>query len=351
MAVKDKKPWRQTPLVESDTLSKAAGCRIFLKLENLQPSGSFKSRGIGNLLCTAMRRAQNPHNVHFFSTSGGNAALAAVHAANFLGRPCSVVVPDTTKPFMVEKIRIAGAAEVVQFGAGLREADAHLREVMMPLAEAAGAECVYVPPFDHQDIWDGHSTLMDELRVQFSELGESAPEMIACSVGGGGLMCGIVQGLDRLGGQWDDTQVLAVETLGADSLAQSLEAGELITLPNITSSAVTLGARRVAERTFELASKYQAQGRLRHAVYTDAEAAMACCRFLDTERMLVELACGVTLSLCYDGRLKQALGRPVHPDEKVVIVVCGGHSATSSVIEQWRVEAAELERTQLVNGN
>jgi len=242
---------------------------------------------------------------------------------------------------MIAKIKTAGAHDVVQHGASWKEADTYLREVVIKKAEASGAEGVYVPPFDHPDIWAGHSTLVDELRVQMNDMGEDAPDVIACSVGGGGLFNGIVQGVDAHG--WDDTLTLGVETKGADSLAQALEKNELVTLPGITSQATSLGAIRVSERTFELASEGLASGKVKTAVFTDAEAAMGCWRFADDERILVELACGVTIALCYGGRLKKALGRPVRRDEKVVIVVCGGSNVTTGIMEQWRQEFGDLD--------
>ncbi|KAK3699477.1 catabolic L-serine/threonine dehydratase [Vermiconidia calcicola] len=343
MAIKEKKPWRQTPLVESEVLSQAAGCRIFLKLETLQPGRSFKSRGVGNYLLCAFKRAENPDLVHFYSSSGGNAGIAAVLAANFLCRPCTVVVPTATKPMMVAKIRAAGASEVIQYGVSWKEADTYLREVVMKQAEERGEQGVHVPPFDHPDIWDGNSTIVNELRQQFTEMGESAPDVIACSVGGGGLFNGVLQGLEVQGPQWDKTTVVAMETEGAASLGRSLEKGEHVTLPKITSQATTLGATRVSERTYELATKYRATGKVRNAILTDAEAAMGCWRFADDERTLVELSCGVTMALCYGGRLKKALGRAVHPDEKVVMVVCGGHGVTLGMIGQWRQEFGDVD--------
>ena len=294
------------------------------------------------MLC-ALKTASNPEAVHFYSSSGGNAGLACVCAARFFDRPATVVVPLSTKPMMIAKIKTAGASEVVQHGASWKEADTYLREVVIKQAEASGAEGVYVPPFDHPNIWDGHSTLVYELQQRLVEMGEGAPDVIACSVGGGGLFNGIVQGVDARGQQWDKTTILAVETQGADSLAQSLEKNELVTLPGITSLATSLGAVRVSEQTFELATKYRASGKVKNAVLTDAEAAMGCWRLADDERILVELACGVTLALCYGGRLKRALGRPVRKDEKVVIVVCGGSNVTTGIMEQWRQEFGDLD--------
>lgn len=243
-----------------------------------------------------------------------------------------------TKPMMIAKIKSAGASEVMQFGDSWKEADTYMREVVIADAEAIGVESVYVPPFDHPDIWDGHSTLIDELQEQFSDLGESPPEVVGCSIGGGGLFVGMAQAMERLGGAWSDTQFVGVETYGADSLSQCLEANEVVTIPKIYSQAVTLACRRVADRTFELARELGNAGRFHNYLVTDAEAAMGCWRFADDEKILVELACGAALSLCYGGRLKKALGRSVHRDEKVVVVVCGGSAVNTSIIEQYRAE-------------
>ncbi|KMU75748.1 hypothetical protein CISG_04922 [Coccidioides immitis RMSCC 3703] len=84
------KPWVETPLIESPSMSRMAGCRIFLKLENLQPSGSFKSRAIGNLVLSyASDPANQGKQLHFFISSAGNAGLAAATAASALSYPCT----------------------------------------------------------------------------------------------------------------------------------------------------------------------------------------------------------------------------------------------------------------------
>ncbi|KAK3619410.1 catabolic L-serine/threonine dehydratase [Elasticomyces elasticus] len=338
----NKKPWCRTPLIESANLSKTAGCKILLKLENLQPAGSFKSRGIGNYNISALQHASHTEKVHFYSSSGGNAGLACVHAANFLGRPSTVVVPLSTKPMMIVKIKAAGASEVVQHGASWKEADTYLRDVVIRQAEKKGEEGVYVPPFDHEDIWAGNATLIDEVDEQMQEMSDGAPDVVVCSVGGGGLFNGVVQGVEARK-DWQTT-VLAMETEGAHSLAQSLAKDEHITLPGITSLATGLGATRVSERCLDLARKHRESGKVRSVVFSDAEAAMGCWRFADDERILVELACGVNTALCYGGRLEKALGRPVKKDEKVVIVVCGGQDVTAQMVEEWRQQFGDLDK-------
>ena len=320
------KPWRRTPLIHSTKLSKEAGCQIYLKLDNLQPSGSFKSRGVGNFLLSHLASLQNPADrvkLHFYTSSGGNAGLACVHAAVTLGSPATVVVPMSTSAYMMQKIKDAGAAEVIQEGASWYEADAYLRGTVIPEAEKKGEICAYVPPFDAQEIWDGNATLVPEV---LEDLGQ-APDVLVCSVGGGGLFSGIMIGREE---KCRGTKVLAVETEGADSLALSLREGNLATLPAITSIATSLGARTVAKQAYESAQK---EG-VKSVVLTDRDAMEGCVRFADDERIMVEPACGVCLALCYGGRLRETMPE-LTEESKVVIVVCGGCNVTEGMLHTW----------------
>ncbi|KAI9750561.1 MAG: hypothetical protein M4579_006411 [Chaenotheca gracillima] len=337
-----KRPWRETPLVESTALSRSVGCKVFLKLENLQPSGSFKSRGVGHYMQKRIREHAPDAKVHFYASSGGNAGLACATAAAELSYPATIVVPQSTTPLMISRIRAAGGT-VVQEGAIWKDADNYLRENLLK----HDPEGVYVPPFDHPDIWEGNSTCIDEVVAQLEALAENGeggkPDAVVCSVGGGGLYNGIMQGLDRHN-YGESVPVLAMETKGADSLSQALEAKELITLPGITSIATSLGATRVTEKTFEYARRPNVQS----VVLSDAEAAMGSWRFSDDERILVEPACGVCLALCYDGRLKN-LVKNLKPTSRVVIVVCGGSNVSVEKLAGWRTEFGDVEK--ITNGD
>ncbi|ODO00822.1 L-serine ammonia-lyase [Cryptococcus wingfieldii CBS 7118] len=322
-------PWIQTPLVRSATLSELAGCEIYLKLDNIQPSGSFKSRqvrlkalgGVGNLIRKAALSSRPGSPLHFYASSGGNAGLACVSASVLLSYPCTIVVPLSTKPFMIDKLKKAGASEVKQVGATWFDADKYLREVLLKEDENG----VYVPPFDHPDIWEGAESLADEI---VRDLGE-VPSGVVCSVGGGGLLIGLCQGLDRLDAS-HNAQVVAVETYGAESLHEAVKAGELVTLPGITSIATSLGAVRVASKAFDYGMKEHVHSTL----VTDKEAAEACARFLDDERILVEPACGATLAMVYSGRLKEILSYKEH--HKVVLEVCGGSAISSEILAGYK---------------
>lgn len=176
---------------------------------------------------------------------------------------------------------------------------------------------------------------MTEIAAQMP--GGEEPDVLICSVGGGGLLNGICQAMDSL--NMTKTTILAMETAGAESLHAALQAKEVITLPKITSQATSLGCARVTDATF----KYAQRGNVRSVVLPDAEAAMGCWRLADDERIMVELACGINVALCYDGRLEKALGRPVRPEDKVVIVLCGGSNVNSRMLCDWRNEYAYIE--------
>lgn len=234
---------------------------------------------------------------------------------------------------MISKIREAGASEVIQEGTSWYEADHHLKSAVIPEAEKRGEKPVYVPPFDAQEIWDGNATITSEV---LEDLGQ-APDVVVCSVGGGGLFSGVMQGREQAGEKAKGLKVLAVETEGADSLNLSIREGRLSTLPAITSIATTLGARTVAERAFE----YAKEEGVKSVVLSDREAMEGCVRFANDERIMVEASCGVCLALCYGGRLREVMPELTEAS-KVVIVVCGGKNITANMLQSWEEELKRL---------
>lgn len=305
---------------------------MFLKLENLQPAGSFKSRGIGNYILRRAEERGRLSQIHFYAASGGNAGIACVHAAKSLGYPATVVIPTTAKSAMVANLWAMGATQVIQQGASIAEAQEYIQKVLLP----CDPHGVFVPPFDHPDIWEGNATSMREIAAQLG----GRPDVVVCSVGGGGLLNGIMQVIDEQG--WnDDVQVLATETEGADSLNQSLKADQLVTLPRITSQATSLGVVKVSQKTFD----YAKRPNVTSLVFSDAEAARGCCLLAQHERMMVELTVGVNVPVCYDGFLQRILGsrKILDRSSKVVIVVCGGNDICIEMLMEWRRAMLEEE--------
>ncbi|MDE1992669.1 MAG: pyridoxal-phosphate dependent enzyme [Rhizobiaceae bacterium] len=297
-----------TPLLHSEAMSLASGRSIWLKFDALQPSGSFKIRGIGRA-CTHHR---DMGKRKFVSSSGGNAGLAVAYAGQQLGIPVTVVVPQTTSQRAIGLISQLGAQVIVE-GASWQEAN----EACLKLLTDDDA---FIHPFDDPLLWEGHATIVDEIPE------ERRPDLVVVSVGGGGLLSGVALGLERRG--WR-TPILAVETAGASSLAQSIAAGERVTLPAITSIASSLGAKQVSEHAFSLTQSYP----VKPVTVSDRDAVKACLRFLDDHRVLVEPACGANLAAVYDAKeLDQA--------RNVLVVVCGGSSATLQQLQNWDAELA-----------
>ncbi len=308
----------ETPIFESRALSTGAGRTVWLKLESTQPTGSFKIRGIGLACQEYARRGAR----RFISSSGGNAGIAVAYAGRQLDVPVVVVVPGTTTERAKSLIRQEGA-EVVVHGASWVEANALAQSMI-------GESDAFLHPFDDPLVWQGHSTLVDEVVRSGVE-----PDAFLVSVGGGGLLCGILEGLHRNG--WTGVPVVAVETVGADSLAQSLRAGHRVELPAITSIATSLGATQVCEQALNWSREHP----LRSVVVSDRAAVSACLRFLDDHRQVVEPACGAALAAVYDGAPE------LEEFDSVLVVVCGGATATVEQLRDWSDELAtgEVDRT------
>jgi L-serine/L-threonine ammonia-lyase len=296
----------ETPLFASRRLTVHAGLTVWLKLEAMQPPGSFKIRGIGLACQEYLRRGAR----RFVSSSGGNAGIAVAYAGRHLSVPVVVVVPETTTARAKALIQQEDA-EVVVHGSSWQEANA-LAQSMLKQSDA------FLHPFDDPLLWQGHAPMVDEVVRTGVK-----PDVVVLSVGGGGLLCGVSEGLHRNG--WTDVPVLAVETEGAASFAQSVAAGHRVELPAITSIATSLGAMKICEQAFSWSTKHP----IRNIVVSDRAAVSACERFLDDHRVLVEPACGASLAVVYEGApaLEQAT--------TVLVIVCGGVTATVENLRQW----------------
>ncbi|XP_051888400.1 serine dehydratase-like isoform X3 [Pristis pectinata] len=308
-----------TPLHKSLALSKVAGTTVYIKLDNVQPTGSFKIRGVG-YLC---QKAAEENCKHFVCSSGGNAGLAAAFAAQKLQIPATILVPSSTPEFTIQKLKEYGAlVEVV----GKVWDDANKQA--LKLSENAG--WVYVPPFDHPLIWEGHASIVMELRDALP----CKPGAIILSVGGGGLFCGVVEGLKKVG--WCDVPIIAMETKGANSLNEAVKAGKLVTLPDITSVAKSLGAKTVCEKALQNTQEHIVLSE----VISDHEAVQATERFLDDERILVEPACGASLAAIYSGVIQrlQKEGQLVKDLQSIVVIVCGGSSITMAQLKEYKMQ-------------
>jgi L-serine/L-threonine ammonia-lyase len=296
-----------TPLWHSHSISAAAGTQVWLKMEAFQPSGSFKARGMGAACLAAKERGAT----RIVCASGGNAGYAVAYAGHQLELDVTIIVPQTTPARSRELIQSVGAQLLIH-GAAWDEAYAY----SLILAEQTDA--INIHPFDDPQVWRGHASLVHEI----ADAGIK-PGAIVLSVGGGGLLCGVAEGLHSIG--WVDVPIIAVETAGASSFAQSVQANRLITLDRITSIATTLGARTVAPQALDWTRRHP----IEPWIISDRMAVDACLRFADDHRVLVEPACGAALAAGYF-RAPALIDR-----DPVIIIVCGGVGVTRELLQKW----------------
>ncbi|XP_054156367.1 serine dehydratase-like [Oppia nitens] len=313
----------RTPLIESLELAQyCPNRRVYLKLENCQPSGSFKMRGISRFCQQAVR--ENREEV--ISSSGGNAGLAAACSARLLGLKCHIIVPKLTTQRIIDKIAKEGA-DVEVFGNFWNDANEKALELVKNSPKS-----FYVHPFDNPILWTGHSTMIDEI-VQ--DLDTIIPSMIVTCCGGGGLLCGIIEGMRRH--NWTSVPVLAMETDGANSLnAAVLAGGQPVRLPAITSVATCLGSLIICD---QLADDYRkSQPPVLSHLVNDKQAVDACIRFANEHRFLVEPACGASLAALYTGLVSKLFADSCgkYSDGPVVVIVCGGCDVTLDKLSDWK---------------
>lgn len=229
---------RRTPLLylPRATLRRAPGALaqlegLWLKLECLQVSGSFKARGaLHAALCLEPAlRARG-----LVTASGGNHGLGVTYAAQALGVSARVFLPSNTPSDKRARLEAAGA-EVEIEGAVWDEADAAAR------ACAAAEGRAYVHPFADPAVVAGNGTPALEVLEELPDLGA-----LVIAVGGGGLIAGSALAVTPA------ARVFGVEPAGAATLSASLAAGELVTLPAIETAATSLAPRRSAPLNFEL---------------------------------------------------------------------------------------------------
>jgi L-serine/L-threonine ammonia-lyase len=296
-----------TPLLRSQVLSDVAGCSIWLKCEALQPAGSFKLRGIGH----ACEQFKKEGAQRFISSSGGNAGIAVAYAGRMLSIPVTVVVPETTSERAKQLIQ-SEQARVVVHGASWQEA----HEFALSLA---GANDAFLHPFDHPLLWTGHASLVDEVVKAGLQ-----PDAVVLSVGGGGLLAGVAEGLKR--NSLQQVPIFAVETEGAASFHAAMQAGKGVELEKISSVATSLGAKRVSDRALELSKDHA----ITSLLVSDRDAVAASVAFMNDHRLVVEPACGAALAIAYQARPELSAYK------NVLMVVCGGVTATVEQLLAWQ---------------
>ena len=285
---------RRTPLVASRSLSERLGAPAFLKLECLQTTGSFKPRGAFNKLLS-LNDEQRRRGV--IAVSGGNHAQGVAFAARQLHIPATLLMPQTTPRNYLDATRGYGAEIVLT-------PDIHAAFAAVRTYQDRGLTLVH--PFDDPLVAAGQGTIGLEILDDLPDVTH-----VFVSIGGGGLIAGVATAIKAIK---PDVHIIGVETDGADVMARSVAAGQLVDLPQITSIARTLGSPRACDLTFDCVR------RLVDSVETvdDAAAVEALYWLLERTKQLVEPAGSCCLAAAE--RMKSRF----RSTDRVVLLACGG---------------------------
>jgi threonine dehydratase len=225
---------RRTPVLAPTSAKDPLSPSLVLKLECLQVTGSFKARGAMNRVLATPRQELARGIV---TASGGNHGLAVARTAYVAGVPATVFLPSNVSPSKVEKLK-GWQARVEIIGEVWDAAN----QAALAHAEKQGA--LYLHPFADPIVVAGQGTVALDLLEDAPEL-----DLVLIAIGGGGLLAGMATALKALR---PNIRIVGVEPTGSPTLKASLDAGRVVTLPEVTTSVPTMACRRTDERIFEL---------------------------------------------------------------------------------------------------
>ena len=288
---------QKTPLVFSPQFSEATGAKVWLKLENLQDTGSFKLRGASNKLLTLTDEEKAKGCV---TASSGNHGAGVALAASRLDLNGIVFVPEHTSETKVNGIRAHGG-DVHCFGTDGLDTEEHARAY----AEQEGK--VFVSPYNDPEIIAGQGSCGVEII-------EDLPDVDAAfiSIGGGGLISGVASVLKAHN---PEVKIVGCQPTNSPVMTQSVEAGEIVfTESESTLSDGTAGGIEEDAITFDLCRELVDE----YDLVDEDAIAEAMVAFIENQHQLAEGAAGVALGAFL-------ANADSYKDKNVVIVICGGN--------------------------
>jgi threonine dehydratase len=311
-----------TPCTRSEMLSRMSGQSVFLKLENLQMTGSFKERGALNKIAT-LTPEQGARGV--VAASAGNHAQGVAYHATQRGIRSVIVMPLTTPLVKVTATRNFGA-EVVLHGGNYDEACTEASR----LCEAEGM--TFLHPFDDPLVMAGQGTIGLELLEQVDGL-----EAVVVPIGGGGLIGGIACAVKE---SRPGVRVIGVQTSRLPSMLEAVKAHHPVTLEPGTTIADGIAVRRAGDVTFPVVNRYVDE----IVTVDEDEIASAILTLLEREKTLAEGAGATALAAV----LQQRTSLP--KDTRTAVLVCGGNidvTLLSRIIERGLVQDGRLIRLRI----
>ncbi|MEP7354896.1 MAG: threonine ammonia-lyase [Acidobacteriota bacterium] len=312
---------RMTPVSYSEKLSRETGNSVYLKLESLNVTGSYKERGALNAL---LQMTQEQRQIGVIAASAGNHAQAVAHHAGRLQIHARIVMPLYTPSVKVTSTQEWGA-EVILHGQNFDEALLEARR----LARESGA--ILLHAFNDPREMAGQGTIGLELLEQIPDL-----EAVVVPVGGGGLIGGIACAIKSIS---PSIRVIGVEPAALPSMKKALEAGHPVEVPSAPTIADGAAVRRVGDLTLAVAQKYVDDV----VTVDDEEVAIAILRLLEKQKTLAEGAGALAVAAL----LQHKTGLQ---DKKVAAIVSGGNidvTLLAHIIEQGLVKDGRLVRLRV----
>ena len=310
-----------SPCSRSETFSSLTGNTVFLKLENLQMTGSYKERGALNRILTLTPEERKRGLI---AASAGNHAQALSYHATKRGIAVQICMPLATPLNKVMATRRFGG-EVILHGANYDEAYEEARR------RSKEQNLTFVHPFDDDVVIAGQGTLGLELLEQAPDL-----EAVVAAIGGGGLISGMACAVKERNPR---VRVIGVQTARLPSMKAAIEAKHPVTLPVSTTLADGIAVRRVGERTLPLVQKYVDE----IVTVEEEEIANAVLLLLEREKILAEGAGAASLAALVNQKFA-CLGK------KVAVVISGGNmdvTLLARIIERGLVKDGRLIRLRI----
>ncbi len=295
-----------TPLEVSMPLSALTGSEVFLKLECVQATGSFKLRGAANALLERYRQ------MPIVACSAGNHALGLAHAAALLDRDVTLVLPEHAAPAKIAALQRYPMRLILQ-GNSYDDAE---REALR-IAQTEGR--AFVSPYNNPAIIVGQGTVGCEILEQLPDA-SAAPLVLLVPVGGGGLITGVALWMKAI----DPTmRIIGIQPAVSAVMAASLPSGQIVTLPDVPSLADGL-AGSVAADTITLPLMQRLVDEM--VLVSEAQIAAAMNWLLDEHHLLVEGSGAVGVAALLNDLVPDIANR------QVVVLLTGRNVATEVIL-------------------
>jgi threonine dehydratase len=286
----------RTPLVYSPTFSKLAGFEVYLKLENLQTTGSFKIRGATYKILSELDRIGKGGVV---AASAGNHAQGVALAASRAGLASTIVMPEWASISKQEATRGYGGKVILE---GQSLADSIKRAL-----ELAKEGKTFIHPFDDPSIIAGQGSIGLEIMEELPDV-----DLIAVPVGGGGLVAGISVAAKAVR---PGIRIIGVQAERCPSALKAVETGERITVESLRSIADGITVKQIGSIPFDIVRKEVDQ----IVLASEDRIAEAVIMLLERKKILAEGAGAVCVAALLSGTIKAP------PEAKAALVISGGN--------------------------